>query len=257
MREDDSSRPPRRSLISPTRRKVVGSVGAGLASGLLFGRAEAAPAAGPLAVPAWTTQPGEPTDWHPYGVPSEFEKDVVRRFSQPPRMPGSAWTLTPLADLFGTITPSGLIYERHHAGIPQIAPEQHRLVIHGRVRRSLELTMDDLVRYPSVTRTHFLECSGNTASEWKGASGLPVQMTHGLLSCAEWTGVTLATLLDEVGVQEGKWLLAEGADAAAMTRSLPVDRILENAIVVYAQNGERLRPENGYPLRLLVPGFDR
>jgi len=256
MDEDNAGRPPRRSLVSPARRRAVGSVGAGLASGLIFGRAQTA-TAGPLAIAPWSTQPGEPTDWHPYGAPSPFEKDVVRRFRQAPKMPGSASTLTPLADLFGTITPSGLIYERHHAGIPQIDPEQHRLVIHGLVRRPLELTMDDLVRFPSVTRTHFLECSGNTASEWEGPSGLPVQMTHGLLSCAEWTGVPLATLLDQVGVQPaGQWLLAEGADAAAMTRSLPVERILETAMVVYAQNGERLRPETGYPLRLLAPGFE-
>src|ERR1700688_1259161 len=117
MGQDNSSRPPRRNLASPTRRRVVESVGAGLASGLLFGRAQAATTAGPLAVPEWSTQPGEPAGWHPYGVPSSFEQDVVRRFAHPPKLPGSAWTLTPLADLFGTITPSGLIYERHHAGI--------------------------------------------------------------------------------------------------------------------------------------------
>ncbi|MCM3500100.1 molybdopterin-dependent oxidoreductase, partial [Staphylococcus capitis] len=118
-------------------------------------------------------------------------------------------------------------------------------------------TVDDLLRFPSESRIHFLECSGNTGSEWNGPSGLPVQFTHGLLSCCEWTGVRLSTLLDETGIDPAaRWLLAEGADGAAMTRSLPLDRILERALVVYAQNGERLRPENGYPVRLIVPGFE-
>lgn len=113
------------------------------------------------------------------------------------------------------------------------------------------------MRFPSVSRVHFLECSGNTASEWKGPSGRPVQTTHGLLSCCEWTGVLLATVLDEVGVLPGaKWFLAEGCDAAAMTRSIPLAKGLDDALLVYAQNGEHLRPENGYPLRLLLPGFE-
>jgi sulfane dehydrogenase subunit SoxC len=117
--------------------------------------------------------------------------------------------------------------------------------------------MDDLVRLPSESHVYFLECSGNTRTEWKGPSGLPVQLTHGLLSCCEWTGVRLSTLLDEVGIDpSAQWLLAEGADGAAMTRSLPLDRIMERALVVYAQNGERLRAENGYPVRLIVPGFE-
>lgn len=123
--------------------------------------------------------------------------------------------------------------------------------------------MDDLLRLPSESRVHFLECSGNTASEWKGPSGLPVQLTHGLLSCCEWTGVPLSTVIEAAGglaTTDGgrtpRWILAEGADAAAMTRSLPLDRVLDRALIVYAQNGERLRPENGYPLRLLVPGFE-
>ncbi|PYE14116.1 sulfane dehydrogenase subunit SoxC [Paraburkholderia silvatlantica] len=178
-------------------------------------------------------------------------------------MPGAASSLTPLADLHGSITPNGLVYERHHAGVPDIDPDAHRLVIHGLVREPKLFTMDDLLRLPSESRIHFLECSGNTASEWKGPSGLPVQITHGLLSCCEWTGVRLSTLLEAVGgrtaASDGatpQWLLAEGGDAAAMTRSLPLERILERALVVYAQNGERLRPENGYPLRLIVPGFE-
>jgi sulfane dehydrogenase subunit SoxC len=188
---------------------------------------------------------------------------VVRRAARAWPMPGAASSLTPLADLHGTITPNGLVYERHHSGVPDIDPDAHRLVVHGLVREPKLFTMDDLLRLPSESRIHFLECSGNTGSEWKGPSGLPVQITHGLLSCCEWTGVRLSTLLEATGglaaATDGrapKWLLAEGADAAAMTRSLPLDRILDRALDVYAQNGERLRPENGYPLRLLVPGFE-
>ena len=166
--------------------------------------------------------------------------------------------MTPLADLYGSITPNGLVYERHHAGVPDIDPSLHRLAIHGLVRNPKLFTMDDILRLPSESRIHFIECSGNTGNEWNGPSGMPVQLTHGLLSCCEWTGVRLSTLLEEVGGTAGGsgWLLAEGADAAAMTRSLPLQRIADRALVVYAQNGERLRPENGYPLRLIVPGFE-
>ncbi|MCC8395881.1 sulfite dehydrogenase [Paraburkholderia sp. MMS20-SJTR3] len=217
----------------------------------------------PIAVDPWTQTPGAPILEHPYGLPSAHEAQVVRRAARAWPMPGAASSLTPLADLHGSITPNGLVYERHHAGVPGIDPQAHRLAIHGLVREPKLFTMDDLLRLPSESRIHFLECSGNTASEWKGPSGLPVQITHGLLSCCEWTGVRLSTLLEAVGgvTANGngaapQWLLAEGADAAAMTRSLPLQRILESALVVYAQNGERLRPENGYPLRLLVPGFE-
>ncbi|OLL30973.1 sulfite dehydrogenase [Burkholderia sp. SRS-W-2-2016] len=217
----------------------------------------------PLAVDPWTQTPGAPVLDHPYGLPSPHEANVIRRAARAWPMPGAASSLTPLADLHGSITPNGLVYERHHAGVPDIDPDAHRLAIHGLVREPKIFTMDDLLRLPSESRIHFLECSGNTASEWKGPSGLPVQITHGLLSCCEWTGVRLSTLLEAVGgvaaTGDGaapQWLLAEGADAAAMTRSLPLERIVDRALVVYAQNGERLRPENGYPLRLLVPGFE-
>jgi sulfane dehydrogenase subunit SoxC len=215
----------------------------------------------PLTVAPWTTLPGAPILAHPYGMPSPHEAEVVRRAARAWPMPGAASSLTPLADLYGTTTPNGLFYERHHAGVPDIDPALHRLAVHGLVRTPKVFTMDDLLRLPSESRVHFIECSGNTASEWKGPSGLPVQITHGLLSCCEWTGVRLSTLLEavggvSVGEAQPRWLLAEGADAAAMTRSLPLDRIADLALVAYAQNGERLRPENDYPLRLIVPGFE-
>jgi sulfane dehydrogenase subunit SoxC len=154
------------------------------------------------------------------------------------------------------ITPSGLHFERHHAGVPAIDPDRHRLMIHGLVERPLIFTMDELLRFPSVSRIHFLECSGNTP--WGGPlAGATVQDTHGLLSCCEWTGVALSTLLAEVGVRpQARWILAEGADAAGMTRSLPIAKALDDVLLAYGQNGERLRPEQGYPLRLFVPGYE-
>lgn len=247
-------------MASP-RRRLLG----GLAlSALVSPHSKAAPALlQPLDVAPWTRTPGAPILEHPYGEPSPHEANVVRRAARAWPVPGAAWSLTPLADLHGSITPNGLVYERHHAGVPDIDPDANRLVIHGLVREPKLFTMDDLLRLPSESHVYFLECSGNTASEWKGPSGLPVQLTHGLLSCCEWTGVRLSTLLEATGglvaTDDGRapqWVLAEGADAAAMTRSLPLDRILDRALVVYAQNGERLRPENGYPLRLFVPGFE-
>ncbi|SEP42116.1 sulfane dehydrogenase subunit SoxC [Methylobacterium sp. ap11] len=212
-------------------------------------------AEGPLQVPAWTREPGRGVASPGYGVPSSFER-LARKPRTPPAFPGAASTGTPLQHLHGTITPNGLHFERHHGGVPAIDPEQHRLVVHGLVSRPLILTMDDLARFPSVSRLHFLECSGNTPAWQKTNPAWTVQDTHGLLSCAEWTGVELATLLDEVGVRpEAAWLLAEGADAAAMTRSLPLSA-LDGAILAYAQNGEALRPEQGYPLRLFLPGLE-
>lgn len=208
-------------------------------------------------IPNWTRTQGAPIS--PYGSPSPYEKGVIRRLRQGPA-PSSAtaaFTDTPLQDLFGIITPSDLHYERHHAGVPAIDPDQHMLLIHGLVERPLVFTMDQLSRFPSVSQTYFLECSGNTQGWKAGPATWTVQDTHGLLSCAEWTGVPLSTVLDEVGIKhEAKWILAEGADAAAMTRSIPIDKALDDALLVYAQNGERLRPEQGYPLRLFLPGFE-
>ncbi|WP_248323429.1 sulfite dehydrogenase [Caballeronia sp. Sq4a] len=249
---DRTASPSRRRMLRGLAVSAVVAPSANAASSLLQ----------PLSVQPWTRTPGAPILEHPYGVPSPHEANVVRRAARAFPVPGQASSLTPLADLHGAITPNGLVYERHHAGVPDIDPDQHRLAIHGLVREPKLFTMDDLLRLPSESRVYFLECSGNTASEWKGPSGLPVQMTHGLLSCCEWTGVRLSTLIGAAGGlaasdgQTPRWMLAEGADAAAMTRSLPLDRILDRALVVYAQNGERLRPENGYPLRLVVPGFE-
>ena len=166
-------------------------------------------------------------------------------------------SLAPIASQYGIVTPSGLHFERHHAGIPDIDPAAHTLTIHGMVDRPLRFSVADLKRFPSVSRFHFVECSGNTAVEWHRATMPDVQGTHGLISCSEWTGVPLAMLLKEAGIGHGAaWVLAEGADACLMTRSIPLAKCLDDALVVYGQNGEALRPEQGYPLRLLLPGWE-
>jgi sulfane dehydrogenase subunit SoxC len=232
------------------------AAGAVLAAGRAA--AQSAPAGfEPPAVPAWTRSLGAPVAARPYGVPSEFEANVIRR--QSPGLtpqPQSSVSFTPLQNLFGIITPSGLHFERHHSGFPVIDPAQHRLMIHGMVRRPVILTMDDILRFPSVSRIHFIECGANSGMEWANVAVPTVQYTHGMLACSEFTGVLLSTLLDDVGFdrKNAKFILAEGADGSALTRSIPVEFALDDVMVVYGQNGEMLRPENGYPLRLLVPG---
>ncbi|WP_268903643.1 sulfite dehydrogenase, partial [Bordetella petrii] len=216
--------------------------------------APAAPADGPLPIPPWTRTPGEPTGTHPYGQPSAFEKGVVRHLRPTDKQYISSSTRTPLQELDGIITPNGLFYERHHGGVPAIDPAQHRLAVHGLVDRPLLFTMEDLRRFPSESHIYFLECSGNPGYSVYGKTAAEA---NGLVSCAEWTGVPLRTVLAEAGLRpDARWLVAEGADAAAMTRSIPIEKCLEDALLVYSQNGERLRPEQGYPVRLLLPGFE-
>ena len=209
-------------------------------------------------IPEWSRRLGAGVVSHPYGAPSSRESHVVRR--NVPWLTAdtvSSVSFSPLHELKGIITPNGLCFERHHAGVPDIAPERHRLLVHGMVKRPLILTMDDIARLPSVSEIRFLECPANGGMEWRGAQMEAAQFTHGMISCCEWTGVPLKALLEEVGVEPGaKWILAEGADGAAMTRSIPMEKALDDSLLVYAQNGERLRPEQGYPLRLLNPGWE-
>lgn len=212
----------------------------------------------PPNIPEWSQYLGDGVDVTPYGQPSEFENNVVRRnVKWLTATPESSISFTPLADLQGIITPNGLHFCRHHSGVAEVDPADHRLIIHGLVERDLMFTMKDILRMPSVSRIHFLECAANGGMEWRGAQLEAVQFTHGMISCCEWTGVKLSTLLDECGIKpKAKWLLAEGADASGMTRSIPMHKALEDCLIVYAQNGEMLRPEQGYPLRLLVPGWE-
>jgi len=212
--------------------------------------------AGELSVEPWMKLQGAP--FVGYGQPSRFEDKVVRVAAALPNAPGTGATRTPLHLLRGSITPNGLHFERSHSGVPDIDPSVHRLLIHGLVKRPLVFTLDALSRYPHESRIAFIECGGNSAAlNQKEPAQLNVQALHGLVSCAEWTGVKLSTLLDEAGVEPAaKWVLAEGADASGMSRSVPIEKALDDALVALYQNGERLRPSNGYPIRLLLPGFE-
>jgi sulfane dehydrogenase subunit SoxC len=190
--------------------------------------------------------PERVSGFRPYGARSRFETSAR---TMPPETPG----FTPLQDLMGIITPSELHYVNSHYNVPEIDPRQHRLLIHGLVNRPLIFTMDELKRLPSVSRIHFLECNDNSAGAVRG--GKTVQV-HGRTSCAEWTGVLLSTLLREAGVQAGaSWLVVEGNDSGKHSKSIPLEKAMDDTIVAYGQNGEPLRPENGYPLRLVIPGF--
>ena len=193
----------------------------------------------------------------PYGMPSPHE-NVKRLLGRPGISPGTGSSRSPLENLDGMITPSGLHYERHHNGVPDIDPKAHALLIHGLVRTPLKFTMEALQRYPRVSRICFVECGGNSGGN---AGPQPPQLSaggiHGLVSCSEWTGVALGMILDEAGLHpEGKWILAEGADAASLSRSIPLREAREQGILALYQNGEKLRPEQGYPVRLLMPGWE-
>jgi sulfane dehydrogenase subunit SoxC len=214
-----------------------------------------APAAPPPAAPVVpddpTKMPGTPTT--ALGARSPFVK-----MTRTPTGELAGVSLTPLQDLTGTITPADLHFERHHAGVPAIDPSKHTLIIHGMVDHPLEFTLADLKRLPSVSRVCFVECSGNGRAAWRTPKPeMTPQLLEGMTSNSEWTGVPLSLLFREVGVKSGaKWFLAEGADAARLARSIPVDKGRDDALVVYAQNGEPLRPEQGFPIRLLLPGYE-
>jgi sulfane dehydrogenase subunit SoxC len=234
------------------RRMFLAGGAAAMGAGAMVDQAVAAP----LAVEPWMKIPGAP--FNGYGQPSKYEEKVARTWASAPGTGGTGSSRTPHHLLNGMITPSGLHYERSHSGVPDINPEAHRLVIHGLVKRPLVFTLDDLGRYPMQSRIAFLECAGNSGALFaKDPAPANVQAIHGLLSCSEWTGIKLSVLLQEAGIEStAKWVLAEGADAAGMSRSFPVEKALDDAMVCLYQNGERVRPANGYPLRLLLPGYE-
>lgn len=251
----------RRDAASPTRRGFLrgGLIGAAAAAGAAAaGRAVAAGDPLITEVQDWNRYSGEGVDARPYGTPSRFEAHVVRR--NVPWLTADAVSsvnFTPLHELDGIITPSGLCFERHHAGIAEIDPADHRLMIHGMVERPLVFTMEELRRFPRENRVYFLECAANSGMEWRGAQLNGCQYTHGMVHCLMYTGVPLRTILEEAGVKPGgSWILAEGADASAMTRSIPMEKALDDCMVAFAMNGEALRPEQGYPVRLVVPGWE-
>ena len=210
-----------------------------------------------LTLPQHSRSLGLPVAARPYGEPSKYERNLARRESPGlTRVSAASVSFAPLQGLFGIITPSGLHFERHHQGWYDIDPRQHRLMVMGLVSTPKVYTLDDLMRLPSVSRIHFIECGANTGMEWSHVSVPTVQYTHGMLSCCEYTGVPVARLLEDCGLdtRRAKYLLAEGADGAALTRTIALERALDDAIVAWGMNGEMLRPENGYPLRLVVPG---
>jgi sulfane dehydrogenase subunit SoxC len=247
---------------NPGRRNVLVAAGSALAATLLASTgalAQKAPAGAVL-----RDVPDDPTkepgtliaEDGGYGTRSQFETAARWRTTIPATTPISSWTMSPLDQSLGTLTPSGLHFERHHGGIPTIDPAKHALFIHGMVDRPKKYSMADIKRFPSVSRTHFIECAGNGLSEWRKPTLKTVQGTHGLLSTSEWTGVQFSAIAREIGLKPGaSWVLAEGADAAVMTRSIPLDKLLKDGIIAYGQNGEAIRPEQGYPVRLILPGW--
>lgn len=245
------------------RRDFIRGAFATAASGMAAGVAVAQGVAGDgesaiLNLPAHSTGLGQAVATDGYGKPSRYEANVQRRQS-----PGLTQTkqasvsFAPLQSLFGIVTPSGLHFERHHQGWWDIDPSQHRLMVNGMVKAAKVFTMDEIMRLPSVSRFHFIECGANTGMEWGNVAVPTVQYTHGMLSCSEFTGVPLITLLELAGadLKKGRFVLAEGADGSSMTRTIPMELIESGEVLVaYGQNGEMLRPEQGYPLRLVVPG---
>ncbi len=247
----DPASTPESSRQDPSRRRFLkgAALGAALAAGAgrpVAGRAQPAPddpskvLGGPI---------------RPYGERSRFEQSVREKFSLS-KTDEVGSTTTPLDETLGIITPSALHYEVHRGGVPDIDPRKHRLLIHGLVDRPVLLTVDEIKRLPSTSRILFLECQGNTLTEWRKPTLKTVQATHGFTSCSEWTGVPLSLLLREAGVQKGAtWVVAEGVDASGNERSIPMAKVMDDVLVAYGQNGEAVRPENGYPLRLIVPGW--
>lgn len=248
------------------RRAFAGAAAAGAAP-LALAQANPVPADGGdpniLNLPEHTTGLGQPVVTDGYGKPSKYETNVQRRQS-----PGLTQTtqasvsFAPLQSLFGIITPSGLHFERHHQGWWDIDPSKHRLMLNGSdpslMKTPKVFTMDEIMRLPSVSRIHFIECGANTAVEWGNVAVPTVQYTHGMVSCSEFTGVPLKILFDLCGVdyRKARYVLAEGADGSSMTRTIPMELVESGEVfVAYGQNGEMLRPENGYPLRLVVPGI--
>ena len=246
---DNAAADRRRGFLKQGAALITGAASAGFASG--------AGAQG-LAGQPWERVYG--AGFTGYGQPSRFELPVVRHIGRPygDLAPGSGAALSPIESLEGIITPSSLHNIRSHSGTPDIDPKQHQLLLHGLVARQLMFSMDSLSRYPMTTRTYFIECSGNSNRALvPQPAQLPAGAIHGNISCSEWTGVPLRMLLEEAGLQpEAKWLLAEGADSAHMSRSIPLEKALDDALIALYQNGERLRPEQGYPVRLLLPGWE-
>jgi sulfane dehydrogenase subunit SoxC len=229
---------------------LAGALGTGAGASLTSAAAE------PMVDHAWTNEVGAVIP--PYQVASRFEKHVVRTVDNPDNAPRNSRARTPHHLLKGIITPNGLHFTICHGGVPDIDPDKHRLVIHGLVKRPLVFDLDALARYPMVSRIGFVECGGNSAPLFSNvALQENVQALHGLASCSEWTGVLVSTLLEEAGIDpKAKWMICEGADSPRLHRSVPLAKGLDDAMVALYQNGERIQPGQGYPMRLWLPGYE-
>jgi len=209
--------------------------------------------------PKWGQKWGDPVTKNQYGIPSAYEHNVIRRSTKLLASGNfrASIAVTPIQESMGIITPNGLFFSRSHGGTAHVDPNEYRLMIHGLVEKPIVLTLEQLKRYPSVTRTHFIECPANGGQEWRGPQFNSLQFAKGFMASAEWTGVYIKTILEDLGLKpEAQWMLAEGSDNSEMGRTVPVDKVLDDAMIVWGQNGEALRPEQGYPVRLLLPGWE-
>ena len=247
--------------VHATRRQFLSAAvggGAALTAQSVLPASAAETEGQPLEVADSSRYLGEGVDAYPYGQPSKFESHVVRR--NVPWLTASVESsvnFTPLHELDGIITPNGLCFERHHGGIAEIDPADHRLMINGLVDKPLIFTMADILRFPRTNKVFFLECAANSGMEWRGAQLNGCQFTHGMVHCVMYTGVPLKLILQEAGLRtNAKWIMPEGADSAGMNRSVPLDKALDDCLLAFKMNGEALRPEQGYPLRLVVPGWE-
>jgi sulfane dehydrogenase subunit SoxC len=244
-------------MTDKSRRTFLATAAVSLAA-VSTAKAQAAPDKAITDLPDWSRYLGDGVAARPYGKPSKYEAHVMRRDVEwLTASRESSVNFTPLHELDGIITPSGLCFERHHGGIAEIDPAQYRLMISGLVDKPLVFTLDDLKRFPRSNRVYFLECAANSGMEWRGAQLNGCQFTHGMVHNVMYTGVPLKHLLNEAGVRtSGKWVIAEGADSSGMNRSVPLQKALDDCIVAFRMNGEMLRPEQGYPVRLVVPGWE-
>jgi sulfane dehydrogenase subunit SoxC len=238
-----------RRLLLKSGAVFAGAMTTGVAGSIAKAAAE------PLANDPWSLTIGAPVTT--YSLPSHFESKVIRT-AGPTTGPGTQQARTPHQDLDGIITPNGVHFVVARAGAPDIDPEKHRLLIHGMVKQPLIFSLNDLMRYPMESHIRFIECGGNSAPMWsKTPIQANVQALHGLLSCSEWSGIRLSTLLAEAGVDpKATWMIAEGADGITMQRSIPIAKAMDDAMIVFYQNGEPIMPWNGYPMRLLLPGYE-
>jgi len=253
---ENSEAPSRRDFFKKAAVSVTALAGTSLfASGASTGKDDPAI----MHHPKWGQKLGDPVTKNRYGIPSAYEHNNIRRNTKLLASGNfqASIAVAPIHESEGIITPNGLFFSRSHGGTAHVDPNEYRLMINGLVDKEIVMTLDELKRYPSVTRTHFIECPANGGQEWRGPQFNSLQFAKGFMSSAEWTGVYIKTILKDLGVKkEALWMLAEGSDNSEMGRTVPMDKVWDDAMLVWGQNGEALRPEQGYPVRLLLPGWE-